>query len=139
MAIGLLGLLQACSSKNTQDAGRAAPGQAAEGTCQLQLDAGAADSASDSDGGAADAGTTPESMVPSLPTIGCLSDFNAFASLPLELTIPGVRSMNFVIDTQDQTEPYHLYFQNSQLYPLHYDFIKANLQNHGNLSDFNAI
>ena len=44
--------------------------------------------------------------------------------------------MNFVIDTQDQTEPYHLYFQNSQLYPLHYDFIKANLPNPGNLSDF---
>ena len=80
-AIGLLGLLQACSTKNTQAAGRAAPGQAVEGTCQLQLDAGAADSVSDSDGGAADAGTTPESTVHSLPTIGCLNDFNAFAVL----------------------------------------------------------
>jgi len=46
--------------------------------------------------------------------------------------------MKFVIDLKDTIEKDHLYFQNSQLYPIHYDFVKANLQNPGDISNFNV-
>lgn len=49
----------------------------------------------DTDGGTADAGTTLESTLAELSTIGCVNDFNTFAALPLDVTLSGVSSMPF--------------------------------------------
>jgi hypothetical protein len=126
----------ACSTKSAQSNGRAERGEVIEGTCQLQNNVSDASVASEADGGS-DAGALAADVPNYLFAIGCMSDFNALASSPLEVTIPGVSSMKFVIDTQDVSEPNRLYFQNSQLYQLHYDFVKANLKNPGDAASFN--
>jgi hypothetical protein len=60
--------------------------------------------------------------------IGCLDDFSALASLPLDASIPGASSVKTVIDRSDENT---LYFQNSELYPIHWDFAWANLSGDG--------
>lgn len=57
------------------------------------------------------------------PEVGCLEDFLILASEPLDASIPGARSQKTVLDTFDGT----LYFQNSQRYPIHWDFARAAL------------
>ena len=52
---------------------------------------------------------------------GCRADFLALASRPLDASIPGARSAKIVYDLRTQT----LYFQNSNRYPIHYEFAKA--------------
>lgn len=52
---------------------------------------------------------------------GCRTDFLALASRPLDASIPGARSGKVVYDLRTQT----LYFQNSNRYPIHYEFAKA--------------
>ena len=117
--------LEACSTKNTQATGRAERGEVIEGTCQLPSNLG--EPASAIDAGNADASASTADVPNYLSSIGCTSDFEAMASLPLDVTIPGARSMKFVIDTQDQKEPDHLYFQNSERYPLHKTFVADNI------------
>jgi pyruvate,water dikinase len=58
-----------------------------------------------------------------LLTMGCAADFEAFASEPLDSSIPGARSAKVVFDTfdNDTIDP-TLYFQNSKKYKIHYDF-----------------
>ena len=51
-----------------------------------------------------------------LKEIGCATDFDKLASIPLDASIPGARSIKTVIDRYDEN---NLYFQNSQLYPIH--------------------
>src|SRR6201999_2104987 len=90
-----------------------------EGTCQLGSDAGA-----------------PEYLT----QIGCTSDFQALASQPIDADIPGSRSGKVVLDTSDNDA---LYFQNSNMYQIHYDFASTHLSGNGHplveqLSDFNA-
>ena len=135
LILGLAGSLPACSSKNSPST-RAQAGEANEGTCQLQIDTGAAS------GTDTDAGTTSadDPDIPNyLSEIGCTGDFDALASLPLDVTIPGVRSMKYVIDTQDAKAPNNtrLYFQDSVRYPLHVEFCSANIQGVINDSNFN--
>ncbi|HET9958398.1 MAG TPA: PEP/pyruvate-binding domain-containing protein [Polyangiaceae bacterium] len=70
---------------------------------------------------------------------GCKADFDILASQPLDASIPGARSGKVVLDLMDQNQ---LYFQNSNKYPIHYEFAKANLSKPpnltiGSLSDFN--
>jgi len=60
--------------------------------------------------------------------IGCWDDFSALASLPLDASIPGASSVKTVIDRSDEDT---LYFQNSELYPIHWDFAWANLSGDG--------
>ena len=60
--------------------------------------------------------------------IGCFDDFDALASAPLDASIPGARSVKTVIDRTDSSE---LYFQNSVLYPIHWDFASAHLSGDG--------
>ncbi len=72
--------------------------------------------------------------------IGCYDDFNALASEPLDASIPGARSAKTVVDRVDDNT---LYFQNSQLYQIHWDFASANLSGNGlpivpDLSTFNT-
>jgi len=71
--------------------------------------------------------------------IGCAEDFEQLASRPLDSSIPGARSVKTVIDRLDEAR---LYFQNSGLYPLHYEFVSAELSGSDlppvpTLSDFN--
>ncbi|MDC0672385.1 PEP/pyruvate-binding domain-containing protein [Nannocystis radixulma] len=56
--------------------------------------------------------------------IGCLDDFLALASVPLDASLPGARSVKVV---QDHADDDALYFQNSVLYPIHYDFVSTHL------------
>ena len=59
--------------------------------------------------------------------IGCMEDFEALASEPLNASIPGATSAKTVIDLMDATIP--LYFQNSKKYQIHHEFVSANLSN----------
>ena len=134
--VGFASILLACGSSE-QKLTRATPQPVVEHSCQLPN----ADSGSNGNPVASvqsDAGTVTAPDIPYLSTIGCSSDFDALASLPLDVTIPGVRSLKFDIDLQDPIQKDHLYFQNSQLYPIHYDFVKANLKNPGDISNFNV-
>ena len=75
-----------------------------------------------------------------LHQIGCTSDFQALASAPLDVTLPGARSVKIVLDQADTNA---LYFQNSVLYPVHYQFVSTHLSGGtlpivGTLADFNA-
>jgi len=51
--------------------------------------------------------------------LGCQSDFDALASLPLDASIPGARSVKSVLD---QSGGDTLYFQNSVEYQIHWEF-----------------
>jgi pyruvate, water dikinase len=63
-----------------------------------------------------------------LPTIGCRRDFEALASVPIDTSIPGARSVKVVLDQLDGDA---LYFQNSQKYQIHYQFAAAHLSGAG--------
>lgn len=63
----------------------------------------------------------------SLPSIECRADFDAFASEPLDASIPGARSVKVVLDNHDNT----LYFQNSKRFKIHYEFVSARLSGNG--------
>ena len=71
--------------------------------------------------------------------LGCQEDFDTLASLPLDASIPGARSVKTVVDQIDGDE---LYFQNSVKYPIHWEFAYNNLSGNGlplvpDLSGFN--
>lgn len=59
-----------------------------------------------------------------LPQLGCVRDFEALASKALNTSTPGARSVKTIIDTEDDGR---LYFQNSELYPIHHQFATAHL------------
>ncbi|TKC93011.1 PEP/pyruvate-binding domain-containing protein [Polyangium fumosum] len=80
---------------------------------------------------AAPAGPVFECQLPSgsespdfLQTIGCNGDFQALASEPLRADLPGARSVKVVLDQADGNA---LYFQNSVLYKIHYEFASKHL------------
>ncbi len=62
-----------------------------------------------------------------LPQLGCFDDFATLASPPIDATIPGARSLKTVVDRIDDT----LYFQNTHLYPIHWEFASAHLSGQG--------
>ncbi len=73
------------------------------------------------------------------PELGCLEDFTALASLPLDSSIPGAVSVKTVIDRFDGEA---LHFQNSRRYAIHWDFASATLSGAGRpivppLAEFN--
>ncbi|MFO0631564.1 MAG: PEP/pyruvate-binding domain-containing protein [Nannocystaceae bacterium] len=72
----------------------------------------------------ATAGTTPEF----LQHLGCKADFDALASEPIDVTLPGATSAKVV---QDHADGDALYFQNSVTYPIHHDFVSAHLSGDG--------
>jgi len=75
----------------------------------------------------------------SLERIDCSEDFRALGSAPIDASIPGARSVKVIQDTLDSN---HLYFQNSVLYKVHYDFASTHLSGNGlpvvpSLAEFN--
>jgi pyruvate, water dikinase len=56
-------------------------------------------------------------------SIPCTADFEALASEPLDDSIPGARSGKVVLDRFDN----QLYFQNTNVYKIHYEFASAQL------------
>ncbi len=77
------------------------------------------------DGGGADEASTPDF----LSQVGCLSDFEALASEPLDATLPGARSGKVVLDQFPgaATPADTLYFQNSKRFQIHYQFASKDL------------
>lgn len=74
-----------------------------------------------------------------LAEIGCRADFDALASAPLDASVPGARSVKVILDRIDG----RLHFQNSQMFPTHYDFASEHLSGGASpvvplLSEFNA-
>ena len=72
--------------------------------------------------------------------VGCAADFEALASQPIDSTLPGARSVKVVLDQADSNA---LYFQNSVLYKIHYEFASTHLSGDGKplvlqLADFNS-
>lgn len=72
--------------------------------------------------------------------LGCRDDFAAFASEPLDATIPGAASAKVIVDRADAD---HVHFQNSKLYKIHWDFASRFLSGNGRpavptLPQFNA-
>jgi pyruvate,water dikinase len=51
--------------------------------------------------------------------LGCQGDFSQLASIPLDATLPGARSVKVVLDQFDKDA---IYFQNSAKYKIHYQF-----------------
>lgn len=64
------------------------------------------------------------SAVEYLTAVGCTSDFKALSSDPVDTLLPGARSVKVVLDLADENS---LYFQNSQMYTVHYDFVSTHL------------
>ncbi len=71
-----------------------------------------------------DAAKDPDSAA----QLGCLDDFDALASLPLDASIPGARSIKTIVDRIDGNE---LYFINSKKYPIHWEFASEFLSGSG--------
>jgi pyruvate, water dikinase len=75
-----------------------------------------------------------------LTEIGCLADFQALASQPLDATLPGARSGKIVLDQYDNDA---LYFQNSNEFEIHHEFASKHLSGPAHpivpgLAEFNA-
>jgi hypothetical protein len=98
-----LAALSACSSNDATDP--SAP-VAEQGTCLI------------------DAKNAPDSA----RNLPCLADFQALASAPLDASLPGARSVKVVLDQADDDA---LYFQNSTLFQIHYDFVSTHLSGGG--------
>jgi hypothetical protein len=94
----LFALLLAC---NDERAPESRPVTITEGQCQITSEA-------------------PD-YVTDLP---CKADFDALASEPVDASLPGARSTKVVLD---QAGSEQLYFQNSQKYTIHYDFVSEHL------------
>ena len=70
----------------------------------------------------------PGARVDYLRTLGCPGDFDALASVPLAVAIPGARSVKTVIDRTDDDA---LYFQDTATYRVHWDFARRFLSGSG--------
>jgi hypothetical protein len=131
-AVSLLVLpaLLGCSggTKTKPEAG-ATIGVAAEGVCET-----AGLTSDGSDGGALAGGTgnvplTSSGKVDYLRHIGCTKDFQALASEPIDAVLPGARSGKVIYDTAENDGV--VYFQNSVIYAVHYDFASTHLSGNG--------
>jgi pyruvate, water dikinase len=84
--------------------------------------------------------TDPASPPDSLSEVACKADFLALSSAPIDATLPGSRSTKVVLDQADSDT---LYFQNSQKFQIHYEFVSTHLSGDGlpvvgALADFNT-
>lgn len=59
-----------------------------------------------------------------LKELGCKADFDALASVPSDVSLSGVRSVKTVIDLEDEGA---LYFQDSNKFPIHHEFVSEHL------------
>ena len=118
----LLFLAVGCATQEQSSSRSAVIGEAKEGTCVLSADDSTTADASTAD---ADASTANSTLPNYLSEEGCLSDYNAMASVPMDTSLTGARSGKVILDTTNDNV---LYFQNSKKYSLHYDFAKDNLK-----------
>ena len=94
-------------------------------------------------GNGADAGPSWECVLPDLDAgpdggsgyefstqIGCWEDYLKLSADPMSATISGGRSVKTVIDQADPDGD-ALYFQNTELYPIHFDFAFSHLSGNG--------
>lgn len=72
----------------------------------------------------ADGAAAPDSV----GKVGCFADFTAIAANPFDASIPGAHSSKTVIDRSDDD---HLYFTNTNLFPVHWDFASTHLSGNG--------
>ena len=75
-----------------------------------------------------------------LKMIGCDDDFQALASEPVTVDLPGARSTKVIVDQADGNA---LWFQNSVQYQIHYEFASTHLSGNGlpivpDLASFNT-
>ncbi len=82
------------------------------------------------------AGTDPDYA----QQLGCDADYETLSSEPADASIPGATSVKTVIDRSDGNA---LYFQNSNKYCIHWDFVSTHLSGDGlppvaELAQFNA-
>lgn len=123
---------------NTEDAGVTGPmldaapeGDASRPDAPQSTSRGdsGSESAADPDGGelsgfptecVGEAGSVPESLA----VLGCEADFELVAAQPLDSSLPGAMSAKVIVDRVDDNR---LYFQNTELYPLHYNFASTHL------------
>lgn len=63
-----------------------------------------------------------------LKVVGCDGDFQALASEPVTVDLPGARSAKVVLD---QAGDNAIYFQNSVKYQIHYEFVSTHLSGNG--------
>ncbi|HNW81871.1 MAG TPA: PEP/pyruvate-binding domain-containing protein [bacterium] len=73
-------------------------------------------------------------------TIGCKNDFTNLSSEPMDSLVSGAMSAKVVFDTADNDA---LYFQNTKLFQIHYDFVSTHLSGNGlpvvpDLASFNT-
>lgn len=69
-------------------------------------------------------GAVPDSV----GRLGCLADFLAIASRPLDASIPGARSLKTIVDRADGDR---LHYLNANTYPWHFDFARDHLSGNG--------
>lgn len=138
---------QGCSSDDVEDGDADAP-DAAVGDPGGDGDGSAAgDGDGDGDGGAMDAPRVwaceheGDEAPDFLHRIGCDADFEALSARPFDSSLPGARSVKTVLDLEFEET---LYFQNSNRYQIHWDFVSDHLSVAGGfspvpgLSAFNA-
>jgi hypothetical protein len=82
------------------------------------------------------ADTADPSSTEFLSYIGCTSDFATLASQPLTSSIPGASSGKVVLDRHANNT---LYFQNSNKYAVHYEFVSTHLGVAQGLEDVGTI
>jgi hypothetical protein len=108
-------------------------GVAVEGVCETAglasagIDGGSS-FAPDIDGGST-VPLTSSGAVDYLRHIGCTQDFQALASEPIDVTLPGARSTKVIYDTAQDDGG--VYFQNSVVYTVHYAFVSTHLSGNG--------
>lgn len=112
--------------------------------CTLALVAMACSSSKSSDRTAVVEGTcvipAGDTSTQYLERIDCTPDFQALASEPIDSTLPGARSTKVVLD---QAESDKVFFQNSVMYKIHYEFVSTHLSGNGlpivqSLAQFNT-
>lgn len=124
VAMNVLSLLAGCSSSD----GGTNPGTTHEDTCEV---------------------SDPTKAPDFVQRFGCKADFDALASVPLDATIPGARSVKVIVDQRDDQYPNELYFQNSTRFKIHFDFASTHLSGKGpkdqilptvmGISDFSSV
>jgi hypothetical protein len=115
-------------SSSEPDAGTASIGVAVEGVCET---AGLTDGPDGGliNGGASNVPLTSTGKVDHLRHVGCTKDFEALASEPIDATLPGARSGKVIYDTAQNDGG--VYFQNSVVYTVHYEFASTHLSGNG--------
>jgi hypothetical protein len=129
--LALVVAVAACGGKTATPATSTKP-TLTEGTCQI----GSAGADAHADAGGAGGAAATELLT----HIDCTADFLALASAPIDVSLPGARSVKVILD---QANGDSLTFQNSVLYQIHYAFASKHLSGGalplvGSLSEFNA-